>query len=91
MRETLFVSPTSPGMSSELMHLFLATGLTRVGPGGGVASEDIRTHLVPLTEIRSWIDDRQNEGTTVDFKIHAALWAAQPFLPDNSSPPSDSL
>ena len=83
--EKLIVSPTSPGMSSELMHLFLATGLTRVGPGGGVASEDIITHIIPLTDLRPWINDRLSEGTTVDFKIHAALWAAQPFLSDYKS------
>lgn len=72
----LIVSPTSAGMSSEWTHLFHATNLTRIHQGGGVGGEDIRTHLVPIREIRSWLAARNVEGLGVDFKIHAALWLA---------------
>jgi len=74
--EPLIITPTSAGMTSEWTHLFHATGLTRENQGGGVGGEEIRTHLVPVSEIRSWLEARQSEGMGVDFKIHAALWLA---------------
>ena len=76
----LLASPTSPGMTSEFTHLYLATGLTRTGPGGGTDSEDIRVHLVPLDDLRPWLAARQREGCAIDFKINAALWSAEPLL-----------
>jgi ADP-ribose pyrophosphatase len=45
----------SPGMSSEGFTLLRAEGLTRVGPGGGVAGESIKVHLVPLAEVPAFI------------------------------------
>ena len=42
---------SSPGMVSESFTLMLATGLTKVGAGGGVDSEDIIVHRVPLDGI----------------------------------------
>lgn len=74
--EALVSSPTSAGMTSEYTHLFLARGLKRVGPGGGVDNEDIQVHLVPLDSIRQWLKNAEGRGAAVDFKIHAALWAA---------------
>ncbi len=72
----LTASPTSAGMSSEMVRLFHATDLTRETAGGGVAGEDITVHLVPLAELRPWLAAREREGILVDFKIHAALWSA---------------
>lgn len=73
----LLVSPTSAGMTSEFTHLFLATELERRGAGGGVGSEDIRVHLVPRARLRDWLREKQTAGLAIDFKIHAALWAAE--------------
>ena len=39
-------SPTSGGLTSETVAFLHATGLARVGLGGGVAGEDIRVHVV---------------------------------------------
>ncbi|MBB5353705.1 ADP-ribose pyrophosphatase [Haloferula luteola] len=72
----LMSSPTSAGMTCETTHLFLASGLTRVGPGGGTGSEDITVHEVPLVEMRSFLRAKENQGCLVDFKIQAALWEA---------------
>lgn len=69
----LLSSPTSAGMTSETVHLFLASGLTRVASGGGVHGEDIQTHLVPLADLRAWLAEKRAAGILVDFKIHAAL------------------
>jgi ADP-ribose pyrophosphatase len=72
----LLSSPTSAGMTSEITHLFLATGLRQEHPGGGVAGESIIVHQIPLSELRQWLENQQNFGKQVDFKIHAALAAA---------------
>lgn len=78
--ELLLASPTSSGMTSEFTHLFLATDLTRVEEGGGVGDESITVHLVPRPGLRTWLRDRGNEGLAIDYKIHAALWAAEAHL-----------
>jgi len=72
----LVKSPTSAGMTSEYTHLFHATNLTRQHDGGGVAGEEIAVHLVPKAELRVWLKQKEQEGLVVDFKIHAAMWAA---------------
>lgn len=69
-------SPTSAGMTPEFTHLFYATGLTRVGGGGGVGAEDITIHHVPLKELRSFLAQKEAKGIAVDYKIHAAAAAA---------------
>jgi ADP-ribose pyrophosphatase len=76
----LIVSPTSAGMTSEFIHIFLATGLTREHCGGGVGAEDIKVHLVPRARLRAWLREREADGLAIDFKIHAALWLAEPHL-----------
>jgi ADP-ribose pyrophosphatase len=72
----LIDSPTSAGLTSEFIHLFHATDLTKEHAGGGVAGEDIVVHQVPLTELRSWLRGQQAAGLAIDFKIHAGLWLA---------------
>ncbi|OYV05877.1 MAG: hypothetical protein CFE26_09280 [Verrucomicrobiales bacterium VVV1] len=74
--ELLLKSPTSAGMTSEYTHLFHATNLTRQHDGGGVAGEDIAVHLVPKASLRNWLKQKESEGCAIDFKIHAAMWAA---------------
>lgn len=74
--ELLMKSPTSAGMTSEYTHLFHATNLTRQHDGGGVAGEDIAVHLVPKANLRAWLKQKEAEGLAIDFKIHAAMWAA---------------
>lgn len=72
----LIASPTSPGMTSEITHLFYATDLVKESEGGGVGNEDIRVHVVPLADLREWLKEREAAGFLIDFKIHASLWAA---------------
>jgi ADP-ribose pyrophosphatase len=74
--EAILSSPTSAGMTPEFTHIFHATGLTRETEGGGTPSEDITVHHVPLAELRGFLAAKQSEGLAVDFKIHAALAAA---------------
>jgi ADP-ribose pyrophosphatase len=72
----LLTSPTSAGMTSEFLHLFHATGLSREHAGGGIAGEDITVHHVPLAALRPWLAAREAEGRVIDSKILAALWLA---------------
>jgi ADP-ribose pyrophosphatase len=72
----LITSPTSAGLTSEIIHLFHAKKLVREHQGGGVGGENITVHLVPLTQLRQWLANQENQGKKIDFKIHAALWAA---------------
>lgn len=69
-------SPVSAGLTDETVTFFLARGLTRVGPGGGDASEDIQVVEVPLREMRNFLDQRAKTGVLIDSKIGAALWRA---------------
>lgn len=72
----LISSPTSAGMTSEMTHLFAATGLTRQHMGGGTKAEDIVVHHVPLTKIEPWLSEQQRENKLVDFKIFTSLQVA---------------
>jgi len=60
---------SSPGMVTESFTLFRATGLTRVGPGGGVDGEDITVHRVPLDAIETFLAERRAEGFGIDTRI----------------------
>jgi ADP-ribose pyrophosphatase len=42
---------SSPGMITESFTLLKATGLTRVGDGGGTDHEDIVVHRVPIARM----------------------------------------
>jgi ADP-ribose pyrophosphatase len=68
----------SAGISDELMTVFRATGLRKVGepsePG-----ESITVHEVPLATVATWLADRQSAGSLIDLKIYMGLWfASQP-------------
>ena len=72
----LATGASSAGLTSECVTLYHATGLTRVGTGGGVAGEDIAVHHVPLADVRPFLAAAQAAGKAIDFKIAAALYLA---------------
>lgn len=65
--------PTSAGMTSETVVVYLATGLKRVGAGGGDASENIQVHIVPLDVVDPWLAGKERDGCFIDPKVYAAL------------------
>jgi ADP-ribose pyrophosphatase len=75
--EVVASGPTSPGTTSEIIVLLLATGLTRVGTGGGQGGESITVHQVPLDGAEAWLHGRERAGALVDLKIYAGLWFAR--------------
>lgn len=76
--DILMSCPSSAGMTDEIITFVHASGLTRVGPGGGDASEDIAVLPIPLAEVDNWLAARLAEGKALDPKIYAALyWLAR--------------
>lgn len=67
--ERLGTFQSSPGMTSEHFELVRATGLTRVGDGGGEGDEDIAIHRVPLGTVATFVAERRAAGVTVDSKM----------------------
>lgn len=68
--------PSSAGLTDETIALVLATGLSRVGAGGGVGEERIRIHEVPLEGVEAWCDAQRRRGCLVDLKVYVALYFA---------------
>lgn len=73
--EVLAEGPTTAGLSNEITTFCMARELTRVGPGGGDASEDITVHPVPLAELRNWLRVH-GKRAAIDPKLYAGLWLA---------------
>lgn len=72
--EVLLIGPTSAGMSNERIAFVRATGLRRVGPGGGDSTEDIIVHEVPRADAPAWLMRKRSEGYELDLKLWAGLW-----------------
>jgi ADP-ribose pyrophosphatase len=64
---------SSPGMVSESFTLLVASGLTKVGEGGGVDSEDIIVHRVPLAGIEDFVAAKRAEGCGIDVRVAMLL------------------
>ena len=64
---------SSPGMVSESFTLLVATGLEKIGEGGGVDSEDIIVHRVPLVGIEDFVAAKRAEGCGIDVRVAMLL------------------
>ena len=60
---------SSPGMVAESFTLVRATGLRRIGNGGGTEHEDIVVHLVARNDIPSFLGRKREEGLAIDAKL----------------------
>ena len=69
---------SSPGMVSESFTLLVATGLTKVGEGGGVDSEDIIVHRLPLDGVADFVAAKRAQGCGIDVRV--AMLLAGGFL-----------
>ncbi|WP_369976786.1 NUDIX hydrolase [Xanthomonas bundabergensis] len=72
--EVLMIGPTSSGASNEKIAFVRASGLRKVGDGGGDASEDITVHAVPRARAAAWLVQKMGEGYELDAKLWAGLW-----------------
>lgn len=69
----LTTGPVAPGMTSEILYLVQVDNPVKVGPGGGVGSEDITVHLAPLDGIDAWLEEKHRSGCCVETRVYAAL------------------
>lgn len=67
---------SSPGMVSEGFTLLRATGLTKVGDGGGDSDENITVHRVPIDRIADFVATKRAEGVAIDVKLLILLGGA---------------
>lgn len=74
--------PPSAGMSPETVDIFIASDLTKVGEGGGDATEDIAVSLIPRNEIEAWLQKKSSEGCLIDPKVYAGLYWLDKFFKD---------
>jgi ADP-ribose pyrophosphatase len=72
--EFLMAGPTSAGMSTELAAFVRATGLSKVGDGGGDHTENIVVHQVPRDQCAAWLAQKAREGYSIDPKLYAGLY-----------------
>ncbi|MGH8442399.1 MAG: NUDIX hydrolase [Nevskiaceae bacterium] len=72
--KVLLYGPVAPGLTDEMMYLVRVAGLTRVHGGGGVGTEEITVHAVPLKTVAGWLERKREEGFQVEPRIYAALY-----------------
>lgn len=60
---------SSPGMVSESFTLVRASGLTKVGDGGGTDGENITVHRVALSELKQFLERKRAENIGVDVRL----------------------
>ena len=70
----LFHGPSSPGLTSESLSFYLASGLRRVGEGGGVEQERIVVREAPLDDIDAWLATQVELGIALDPRIFTGLY-----------------
>jgi len=66
----------SAGMTSETASILKATGLKKVGDGGGDSTESITVHVVPLKQLNKWLQEKQKQGCLIDAKIYGGVYLA---------------
>ena len=71
--ETIGEFWSSPGMVSESFTLVRARGLTKVGPGGGTAGENITVHRVALAALEDFLAERRARGDAIDVRLLTLL------------------
>jgi len=69
--------PPSAGLSPETISIFLATGLKKVGPGGGDETESIQVHEIEPAKLSVWLAKKQAAGSLIDPKVYAGLYLLQ--------------
>lgn len=72
--EFLCEGPPSSGMTNEIITLFMARQLTKIGTGGGDETEDLIVHEIPVYELDKWLQLKRNEGSLIDLRIYTGLY-----------------
>jgi len=64
---------SSPGMVTESFTLLRASGLEKVGAGGGTEGENITVHRVALGELEEFLDRQRAAGKAIDVRLLTLL------------------
>ena len=64
---------SSAGLTDESTEVFVAKGIEKTSAGGGVASENITVHRVPLAGLMQWLNEK---ALPYDLKMLGAVYAA---------------
>jgi ADP-ribose pyrophosphatase len=67
------VFQSSPGLTGETFTLLKATGLTKVGDGGGTEAENIVVHRLPLAGFADALAPFRARGVAMDVRLLAVL------------------
>jgi ADP-ribose pyrophosphatase len=70
----LFTGPISAGMCRDMVTIFHAGGITKVGRGGGDDWEKIKVFEVPINKVDHWLKAQQKKGTFVGPNVFAGLY-----------------
>ena len=75
-KELVFITqtPANSSSSSDILTVYHAKGLKKVGQGGGDETENIIVHAVPMAQINDWLRNQEQLGKLVDVKIYAGLY-----------------
>lgn len=72
--ECLLDGPVNGGSSSNLVRLFRAHDLKKVGAGGGDETESIIVHEIPIDNVNQWILEMSSQGKLIEPKVYAGLY-----------------
>jgi ADP-ribose diphosphatase len=72
--------PLSSGLSSELLTVFLATGLTYVGIGKRDETEHIEVLHTPVDTLGEVLETLRDKGNYIDLKVYGLVELARNFL-----------
>lgn len=67
-------SPSSSGLTNEMLSVYLASELEKKHSGGGDESEQIKVHVVPINGIHNWLKAQLEKKKMIDYKIYIALY-----------------
>ena len=67
--ELLARGPSSAGITSEMVSVYRAHGVRRIGKGGGVGAEEITVHVVPRGRVQAFLRQKSDEGVLTDLKV----------------------
>jgi ADP-ribose pyrophosphatase len=67
----------SAGLCDEVIMLFRAEDLQKLGDGGGDESEAITVHEIPLDRVEEWLKEQIAQNKLVDLKVYSALYFAR--------------
>lgn len=67
-------APANSAVATDMLTVYYATDLKKVGDGGGDESEQITVHVIPFAQVDAWLESQISQGKYVDLKVYAGLY-----------------